>query len=332
MGGFRVRKSFKVAPGMRLNVTKTGLGMTVGAKGAGPRYSVHSSGRRTVSASTGVSGLYYQKTSSGRASQRSRASAPAAPIASPARPGLFAPSAEKELYRALQSQDAQAMKVVGDRDTEYRVPAYTLAGLFLAGDAADTAKPLLESIFASKQEPTSTPFFQRYMNAHVEISIAGGVTASLPLNRDAVGLTLAEIYQREGELAKAIDVVEQLEPSAYAAVSLAELYVDAERYADVVELTDGVENADDACALLLVFRGIALREQGYTDAAHEAFKEALRSRSRDAAIRHYALSERATNYVAQGKKGMARKDLERILAEDSSYEGVRERLAELESG
>jgi hypothetical protein len=42
-----------------------------------------------------------------------------------------------------------------------------------------------------------------------------------------------------------------------------------------------------------------------------------------------ALSERAANYVAQGKNGMARKDLERILAEDSTFEGVRERLADL---
>ena len=46
-----------------------------------------------------------------------------------------------------------------------------------------------------------------------------------------------------------------------------------------------------------------------------------------AAIRHLALYERATNYAAQGK--MARKDLERILAEDSTFEGVKERLAEL---
>ena len=46
-------------------------------------------------------------------------------------------------------------------------------------------------------------------------------------------------------------------------------------------------------------------------------------------IRHLALAERAQNYLAQGKRGMARKDLERILAEDSGYEGVRERLAEL---
>lgn len=35
------------------------------------------------------------------------------------------------------------------------------------------------------------------------------------------------------------------------------------------------------------------------------------------------------NYLAQGKKGMARKDLERIFAEDSDYPNVREELAKL---
>ena len=40
-------------------------------------------------------------------------------------------------------------------------------------------------------------------------------------------------------------------------------------------------------------------------------------------------AEQLLGEVGQGKKAMARKDLERILAEDSSYEGVREQLAEL---
>jgi hypothetical protein len=35
-------------------------------------------------------------------------------------------------------------------------------------------------------------------------------------------------------------------------------------------------------------------------------------------------------FFVQGKKAMARKDLERILAEDSGYDGVREQLAELD--
>ena len=157
------------------------------------------------------------------------------------------------------------------------------------------------------------------------------MTAELPVNRDAVGLALAELKQDRGDIAGAIDVVEQLEPTTYSAVSLAELYAQAERWDDVIELTEGMKNEDDASALLCVFRGQAFRQQGFHDAAHESLKEALRSRSRAAPIRHLALAERAQNYLAQGKKGMARKDLERILAEDSSYEGLRDQLAELVS-
>jgi hypothetical protein len=58
-------------------------------------------------------------------------------------------------------------------------------------------------------------------------------------------------------------------------------------------------------------------------------KEALKAPSRDMSIRHLALSERAENDLAQNKRAMARKDLERILADDSTVDGVAERLAAL---
>jgi hypothetical protein len=77
------------------------------------------------------------------------------------------------------------------------------------------------------------------------------------------------------------------------------------------------------------FAGTAFHQQVFDDAAHEALKDALRSRSSAAPIRHLALAERAANHLAQGKMAQARKDLEPILAEDSGYEGVCERLAEL---
>ena len=156
-----------------------------------------------------------------------------------------------------------------------------------------------------------------------------GSRLSFRINRDAVGLALAELKQERGDLSGAIDVVEQLEPTTYSAVSLAELYAQTGRWDEVIQLTEGMRNEDDATALLCVFRGQAFCEQGYHDAAHESFKEALRSRSRAAPIRHLALHERAQNYLEQGKKAMARKDLERILAEDSDYDGVREQLAQL---
>jgi tetratricopeptide (TPR) repeat protein len=322
-----MRKSIKVAPGVRLNVSKTGVGASVGGRGG--RYSVHSSGRRTVTAGSGViPGVYYQQSGSGSRKGGGQAQAPAPPVG-PKKPGLFAPKGEKALYKAVKAQDVQAIKRVGQEELGYRLPAYSVAGLLLLTDEPVESERLLSEAFATGRDPAEGKFISTYLFTRLELSIAKGVTAELPINRDAVGLALAELKQDHGDLAGAIEVVEQLEPTTYSAVSLAELYAQTERWDDVIELTEGLENEDDASALLLVFRGQAFREQGFHDAAHEALKQALRSRSRAAPIRHLALSERAQNYLAQGKKAMARKDLERILAEDSSYEGVRERLADL---
>src|SRR6266699_2216776 len=284
MGGFRMRKSMKVAPGVRLNVSKRGVGASVGAGGV--RYSAHSTGRRTVSARPGIpGGVYYQSTKGGSrkgsASRPAAGSAPSRP-ATPPKPGLFAPKGEKELYKAIKAQDVQAIKRVGDEHPDFQVPAYSLAGLMVVTDEPQESKRMLETVFATGQDPAADKFVSKYLHTEMELQNTPGVTAQLPVSRDAVGLTLAE------------------------------LYVQAQRYEDAIELTEGVENEDDASALLLVFRGVAFSEQGFHDAAHEAFKSALRSRSRAAPIRHHALFERAQNYRAQGKAGMARKDLERI--------------------
>lgn len=322
--GFRMRKSIKVAPGVRLNVSKTGVGASVGGKGA--RTSVHSSGRRTTTLGSGVvPGVYYQKSAGGGRSQ----AATAEPAQSPKKPGLFAPKGEKQLYKAIKAQDVHAIKQAGTEHPDFRLPSYSLAGLMMLTSQPSEAEQLLDEVFATGKDPAEDKFVSSYLFTRLELSIAEGVSAELPVNRDVVGLALAELKQDHGDLAGAIDVVEQLEPTTYSAVSLAELYAQSGRWDDVIELTEGITNDDDASALLCVFRGQAFREQGFHDAAHEALKEALRSRSRPAEIRHLALSERAANYLVQGKKGMARKDLERILAEDSSYEGVRGRLAAL---
>lgn len=291
-------ESIRLAPGVRLNVTKRGLGVSAGAGGV--RYSAHSSGRRTVSARSGIPGVTYQKTVSG--GQRTPASrrrgapqlrAPQAQPSAPSKPGLFAPKGENQLYKSIRDDDVKLMKQVGEEHEDFRVPAWSFAAIKLMNSEPAVASQLLEAVFATGRDPSEHPFVVKYLATHLTLNIAQGVTAELPINRDAVGLALAELRQEAGNIPGAIDVVEQLEPTTYAAVSLAELYIPAGRYADVVELTDGMHNEDDATALLLCFRSTALREEGHNDAAHEALKEALRSRSRAAPIRHHALAERA---------------------------------------
>ena len=336
--GFRLRRSIKLAPGVRLNMSKRGVGVSVG--GIGGRYSVNSSGRQTRTLGSGIiPGVYYQTQSgSGHSakpptqSAAPRAAAPPPPPAALPKPGLFAPRGEKDLYEAVKAQDPHAIRKVGDEHADFRVPSYAIAGLMLLDKADPEAESLLTPVFASGAEPATNAFMQTYVHTQLDLPIAPGVTATLPINRDAVGLALAEVMQRRGDLAGAIAVVEQLEPTTYAAVSLAELYAQSSHWDDIVKLTEGMTNEDDASMLLLVYRGEAFREQGFNDAAAIALKEALRFKRRATEIRHFALMERARTMLALGKQAAARKDLETILAEDSAYAGVREALVGLVGG
>ncbi len=230
----------------------------------------------------------------------------------------------------MQTRDVAAMERITQTHPELALAAATISGILkLSTGDRPRAKTLLAWVFATGRDPAADPFITKYVVFQFRLEVVVGAIADLGLDRASIGLALAELHQSDGELDEAIDIVEHLEPTTFTALSLAELYAQAERYDEIVDITSDVQNHDDATALLCVFRGIALREKGLTDAAREAFAEALASRKRAPVIRHRALLERARTYEAEGKRALARKDLERILAEDSHYEGLAEELQAL---
>jgi hypothetical protein len=324
--GFRFRKSIQLVPGVRMTFSKSGVSYSVG--GPGYRVTRTSTGRLTRTINIPGTGLSHTETIGGG---RARPAGPRPiPEQAPLGPGLFAPQGEKALYTAVHTQNWPGVERVIREYPEYAVLAGALFGLWASTQPdPGRATELLSWVLDSGQDPAEHPFARKYLQGSFTLQLAPGVTVELPVSRDCVGLTLVELHQGDGDLAAAIGVVERLEPTTYAAVSLAELYCQAGRHADVIEITEGVRNVDDATALLCVLRGVAFREQGYHDAAREAFKEALRSRSRHPAVRHQALVGRARTCIAQDKYGLARKDLERVLAEDSDYEGLRALLDSL---
>jgi predicted negative regulator of RcsB-dependent stress response len=326
--GFQARKSFKVMPGVRMTVSKRGVSTSAGVRGA--RVTRTSSGRITRTLGAPGTGISHTKTLSGSRSAQPGPSWPTAPAAPP-KPGLTAPRWEKDLYKALTTQSFGDLAGVARSHPEAAPLVAVLDGLtaMQAGDT-DRALPVLRWAWSSAHDIDGHPFVHKYLSAsQVTIEVANGVSAALPVGRDALGLALAELEQAAGTPDAAIAVVESLDPSVIAAVSLSELYLETGRFDDVVDVTNGITNEDDPTALLLTFRGIALRESGHHTAAREAFKEALKSASRDKVIRHRALLERARCYVDEGKAAMARKDLERVLAEDSTFPGLQEMFAEL---
>lgn len=83
--GFRFRKSFKIAPGVRLNLSRKSTGLSFGGKGF--RYSVSSSGRRTTTVGIPGTGISYSTTSGNRKKsgntvhpQRNDSSVPTPPV------------------------------------------------------------------------------------------------------------------------------------------------------------------------------------------------------------------------------------------------------------
>ncbi|MFE6508115.1 DUF4236 domain-containing protein [Nocardioides sp. NPDC057764] len=330
--GFVARKSFKVMPGVRMTVSKSGLSASAGVRGA--RVSVNSKGHVRGTAGIPGTGVYYtQRLDSG--SRRRPAARPAGPTPTPrpaAKPGLGAPKWEKELYKAIQGQRWQDLAGIAQAHPATAPLIGALDGLnAMSTDENARAREILRWVWSTPIRPENEAFVRTYLpTSHVTINIAGGVSGTFPISRDAIGMALVELEQDAGDLNAAITTAEQLDPSVFAAVSLCELYLATQRYDDVIDTTNRLTNDDDPTCLLIAYRGVALRNQGNLTAAREAFKEALKSKSRDATIRHFALIERAKTQALDGKKAMARKDLERVLAEDASFPGVRELLDELD--
>ena len=335
--GFRFRKSFKLAPGIRMSVTPKGLGVSAGPRGA--KLSVHSSGRVTTTASIPGSGLAFsQSVNSGSRSRRAtgatvQQSAPRAgpntapPVAPrPPAPGMLAAKWEKRLWEVTVNRpDLPALPKVAALDPRAHQVAAFLETFYvlLPRDDLVPARQRLEWLWQEGYDPSVDPFLRKYLpHLTVPLNPTAEISCEVPPDRDVLGLTVAELRQASGELQLAIDCVESLTPSTLAAVSLAELYSLQGRWADVVDLTNGLQNEDELSTYLLIQRGVALREQRFFDASREAFKKALSIRSRPAALRHLALVERGQCYLAEGKRSMASKDFQKVLAENAAYPGL----------
>ncbi len=148
-------------------------------------------------------------------------------------------------------------------------------------------------------------------------------------------LALVEIAQFEGDGTAAMRHVERLleiEPNdPVVLLSFAELTLegDADRaqLERVVALSAGITNETPVDTALLLYRGRALARLGLPDAAIDVFTLALRRRKdRAETLLRQLRYERAVLYDQVGRKAQARRELERVYAEDPGLKDVRKRL------
>lgn len=334
--GFRMRKSVKLGPGVRLTASHRGASLRVGPRGAG--VSASTAGRRTVSAGIPGSGAGYQKSWQGGSRAQTRQAVPVPPPPPP-KPGLLAPGYEKAFHKALQraaagdSAGALALfREAAEKDPSDKALADDFfAGMFSAqAQDNEAAERYLEKVVTSDQSLPDKLMTKYAPGGHVAVPVTGSVAVEVPFGTLAAVLILAEVYQRQGRIDEAIGVLQQLVEEAgshpFLVLSLCDLYAEAEAWDEIVDVAAGVTNEDDVSLQVRLIQARAFREQGINEAALEAYKDALRSKKRDSELLKAARYERGKLYIAIGEKAQGRKDLEKLYAEDARFGDVAELL------
>lgn len=336
----RVRKSVKIGPGVRLNVSHKSAGIRVGGRNAG--VSVNSSGRKSASASIPGTGIGYQKNlSSSRSRASSSRSATATPPPPPPKPGLLASGTEKAFHKALNAYAAgrsnEALRLfrqAAEKDTkEGSISDDFFFGMLSVNAGANTdAISALEKVVTSQQALPDALMSKYVPGGGVEVGITEQTKVFVPFGSLCAALTLAEVYQEEGRIDEAIGLLEQLhaaEPHQFLALSLCELYAAQGEWDEITMAAAGVTNDDDLTLEIRLLFARAMAAQGMDDAAIEALRDCLRSKKRNARLLIDARYARAVIHARNGRKGLARKDLEIVYASDPTYRDVKERLAEM---
>lgn len=348
---FRFFQRIRIAPGLRLNLSKGGVSLSAGPRGA--QFTVGTSGTRATVGLPGT-GLHYtvlnpHKKLLGQTAKpaRNTSSSVSAPAAKAPKLGwlqrLTLPESDKAFIQGWQAWgEGQIKQALGFFES---VPIGSLTGADAAWSAAlfytqqekfEQAAALLEKTLQSAHN-IGKAFKQHQITPRVQVPVAPHVLATMVPTAHSARLLLAEVQQSLGLRAQALDTLQQLiatkpdteaDPVILAAYGELAIEVnDAPAQKRFLKLAAALGNDTPVHTVVMYYRAQTLVKQGLNTAALEVLSPALR-RTKDRSselllnIRHL----RAQVYEALGRKAQARADLERIFAEDPGFEGVSKAL------
>ncbi len=319
---FRFFKRFRVAPGLTVNLSKSGVSLSVGPRGA--RVTVGPRGVRTTVGIPGTGVSYTKHHAYGK-----HAADPACGPRNEAESALL--SACEALDR---HQPAVALDLLGQASP---LPDASWMAGFLLLEAKRPAEALAAFELAQRHaEHLGACLAALGVGITMDLAVTPQLSLSLAPGPQSAALGVVEALQWLGNPLRAVEVLQSLLASdptdRVVLLSLTELTWDTWKHDQraleyVLGLTDRLEGDDELHATLQLYRARALRELGRLDAAREVLMTALarpKKRAQDVllALRY----ERALVFEARGEHRAARVELERILAVDAGYEDVRSRL------
>ena len=341
--GFRFWRRFKIAPGITLNLSKSGGSLSFGPRGA--KFTI---GRRGPRTSLGIpgTGLFYTHTyGSGNKRKKTRKKSSHTPSVLPKDRltlGFFKRLVTPDDEEALV--DGCRELVLGNEDKafhHFRNAKHLADGAFLAGFLAFQKGRLDEAIeyfnAALENYHRLGHYFSKYgISGLMSLPITEYISVHAGPDVSGVLLALVEVYQRKKKWSDALKCLERLlslEPDdVLVKLSTAELLMEIgpnekKICSRTLLLTNGVENESEIHAALLLYRAKALRCLGLHEAASDVLTKALRrKKNRSDEVLHALRYERAKAYNDLGHKKRAQNDLQRIYAEDRNFEDVAKKL------
>ena len=349
---FRFFQRIRIAPGLRLNLSKGGISLSAGPRGA--QVTVGTSGTRATVGLPG-SGLHYTvhnphkklfnaAASDGVASANTRESvSPQVP-----RPSwlerLSMSRDEKDFidgWQAWETGDADAALqkfTAVQKDSPARVDvAWSAAVLEAQRDGFDQAIACLKRVSQNPVHLGKT-FESHGFTPKLQVWVTPQVQALMVPTESSVRLLLAELQQIEGDSVAALQTLRQAlrcDGSAQA-VDPVMLAAFGELATEVGEpdavhrfnvLAADIDNDTPVHTAVLFYRARSLFNQQLFDAALSVLTLALRrKKDRDPELLHDLRFLRGKTYEALNRRAQARRDFERIYAENPGFEGVRQAL------
>ena len=339
---FRFFRRMKIAPGLSLNLSKSGPSLSFGPRGA--KVTVGPKGVRKTVGLPGT-GLYYtEHTGYGKTRRRSRKSPPPTPTVRPEDrlnlsffKRLVVPQGEEDFV------DGMRAFVSGNETTAYRhfckadhlVDAAFMAGLMaLKRKQFDKAEGFL--LAGKRNQSRLGRYFIKYgVGASATLSITDELSVVLSPDIHSLLLALAEVHQHQGKPKDAAEDLKQLyrrdRSDVVVRLSLAELLLEdlggKRNHQTVVRLAEDIKNETEVHAALLLYKAKALRKLGLLTAARDTVTTTLRrKKNRCDELLRALRYERILIYDELGEPKRMRKELEKLYAESPDYEDVAKRL------
>lgn len=305
--GLRFRKSFKVAPGVRLNLSKSGLGVSAGVKGA--RVGVSSRGQ--TYSSVGIPGT-----------------------------GIYSTSYSKKGKKSVATSSPQTNSGAGVKVFLWLIAiglgiAIPPLGVFMLVVAIfyyyqRNKSPKYQAEKRNKKATSLIDEDKKYYEA-IELLLE---SKKLDPENKQTNFLLGAAYHNNGNFDKAISPLLEAynnDPtSEKITISLANSYFNTKKYDDAISLLQnssfGWENSLKAIQLL----GMSFSNQKRYDLAIDVFKKApLRKRNLDSDLLelHYNFG---LVYEEAGKKKDALKHFKKVYAYDINYKEVKDKVEKLE--